>query len=221
MTERGIWPASLEIRQVEDAEVLAAEFPYDVLATVHNRRASRKERVRPMAFAWQVERFRELQAELARLIGEQLEGEARQAVGPREAELRDALAKRNTHFLVGHSYDRPLGDMLTGNLDVRHTPEAVYLELQLPEPADRPSWVEDAVRSVRSGVMKGISPGFSVGANGRERLTPEPGNPGVFIRDIEDATVFEYSLVSRPAYPTTRAEARDLAGATPRRRIWL
>ena len=60
-----------------------------------------------------------------------------------------------------------------------------------------------AVKAVQGGQLRGISPGFQVGAKGRERLVPEPGNPGVMISEIQDATVFEYSLVARPTYAGT------------------
>ena len=87
-----------------------------------------------------------------------------------------------------------------------------------------PSWVRDAVLAVEAGQLRGISPGFQVPAKGSERLIPEPGNPGVMIREITDAVAFEYSLVARPAYSGTdvaaRADERH-GGAFGRRRVWL
>ena len=76
---------------------------------------------------------------------------------------------------------------------------------------------------VDRGQLRGISPGFQVPAGkGGERLVPEPGNPGVMIREITDAVVFEYSLVARPAYVSTEVDARADDPAEPRRRrLWL
>ena len=44
---------------------------------------------------------------------------------------------------------------------------------------------------------------------GAEVLVPEPGNPGVMIREIREALLFEISLVTRPAYPETTIQRRE------------
>ena len=77
--------------------------------------------------------------------------------------------------------------------------------------------------AVEAGLLRGISPGFQVGVKGGERLIPEPGNPGVMIREITDAVAFEYSIVARPAYSGTEVDARadDPALTGSRRRVWL
>ena len=82
-------------------------------------------------------------------------------------------------------------------------------EAALPDDVDQPSWVRDAVLAVRGGQLRGVSPGFQVTSKGAERLIPEPGNPAVLIREITDATIYEYSLVSRPAYSGTTLDARQ------------
>ena len=87
--------------------------------------------------------------------------------------------------------------------------------------------MRDTVLAVESGLVGGISPGFVVPPRSRvpnaERLTPEPGNPSVLIREINDAVLYELSLVTRPAYPDTEVEHRErerelrrIAGA-----VWL
>ena len=126
-------------------------------------------------------------------------------------------------MLVGHSYDRAIADMRSGTLTVKHTAAAVEIEAALPDGDKMPSWVRDAVLAVEGGQLRGISPGFQVPAKGGERLIPEPGNPGVMIREIEDAVAFEYSLVARPAYSGTDVDARadDPALTGARRRLWL
>ena len=72
-----------------------------------------------------------------------------------------------------------------------------------------PSWVRDAVLAVRGGQLRGVSPGFQVTSKGAERWIAEAGNPGVFIREVLSATVYEYSLVARPAYSGTSLDARQ------------
>lgn len=43
-----------------------------------------------------------------------------------------------------------------------------------------------------------------------ERLDPEPGNPGVFIRTLLHLLLVELSLVTRPAYEASQAELRAM-----------
>ena len=58
--------------------------------------------------SWQYREFQKVQAKLADDIG---------AIADEvKAELEDELLKRNTHLLIGHSYDRAVADTLTGNL---------------------------------------------------------------------------------------------------------
>ena len=124
--------------------------------------------------SWQTREFEKLQEELGRVM----QGAVDQGRGSRSC--RKQLERRNTHLLVGHSYDRAVADMKTGNLKVRHTRQAVEIEAELPPPARQPSWVRDAVLAVEGGQLRGLSPGFQVPAGkGGERLVPEPGNPGV------------------------------------------
>ena len=167
--------------------------------------------------SWQVEEFAKLQAELARRIAEGIDQLQREA-------LEDALERRNTHLLIGHSYDRAIADMRTGNLSVRHTDEAVEIVADLPPESRQPSWVRDAVLAVEGGQLRGLSPGFQVPpGKGGERLVPEDGAGDALVREITDSVVFEYSLVARPSYATTTVDARaeDPAAAVWRPRLWL
>ena len=202
----------LEVRARGSGRVLSGRFPYGRTATVRSRGRVRKERFAPGALAWQVREFEKLQKEAAELVGKAV-----------DAALEDALERRNTFLLVGHTYDKTLADMRSGSLTVKHTAAAVEIEAALPDPDRMPSWVRDAVLAVEAGQLRGISPGFQVPAKGGERLIPEPGNPGVMIREITDAVAFEYSLVARPAYSGTdvAARAEDPALTGSRRRVWL
>ena len=219
MRENGfpIFDGGFEIRaRGGGGRVLTGRFPYNRTATVRSTGRTRKERFAPGSMSWQVERFAEVQEQLAAEIQKGIDEGLRQA-------LEDEVEKRNTFLLVGHDYNRTVADMRTGTLAVKHTAKAVELEATLPPLDEMPSWVRDAVLAVRGGQLRGISPGFNVGAKGGERLIPEPGNAAVMIREILDAAVFEYSLVARPAYPATKVDARadDPAAALRRRRLWL
>ena len=214
------YPAELEIRQRGGGRELYARFPLGRTATVRSAGRVRKERFRAgdggAAVSWQFREFQRLQGELADAIKEGIEA------GYREV-LEDALERRNTHLLVGHSYDKAVADTLTGNLGLRFSDDAVELTAELPAAGAAPSWVEDAARAVEGGQLRGVSPGFSVPAKGGERLVPEAGPGGSLVREITDSVVYEYSLVSRPAYSgTTAAVRRELIPLVPgpRRRIW-
>ena len=209
------WPVELEIRARGGRSMMRAVFPYNRTATIKAGGRVRKERFRSGSMSWQVREFEKLQAELSATV----EGAIDQA---RREVLEEALERRNTHLLVGHDFNRAIADMRTGNLRVKHTAAAVELEADLPEESMQPSWVRDSVLAVQGGQLRGISPGFNVTAKGGESLLPEPGNPGVMIREIEDAVVYEYSLVARPAYGGTKVDARaDDPQSTKRRRVWL
>ena len=194
----------LEIRRVGGSRFLSGSFPLGRQATMRSSGRVRKERFKKgnggASMSWQFRQFEKVQKQLAQDIGNIAEDVI--------AELEDELLKRNTHLLVGHSYDRAVADTLTGNLALTYTDDAVRFSATLPDEADMPSWIRDAVLGVRGGQIKGVSPGFQVTTKGAERLIPEAGNPGVFIREIEDAVVYEYSLVSRPAYSGTDITAR-------------
>ena len=222
MEQRAVYEGELELRQ--SGRRLAGRFPYsqksgDRQATVMNRGRVRKERIAGDAFGWQIREFEKLQGELAKTI-ESAVDEARVQI------IRQELERRNIHVLAGHSYDKPLGDMLRSGARVTSTREALEFELELPGEADQPGYMRDMVNMIRAGLIGGISPGFrvppkSVVPNG-ERLEPEIGNPAVQVRVIENAVLSELSIVTRPAYSDTDVDVRALEIVAQRRpRIWL
>lgn len=221
--ENIIFDGGLEIRRVGGGRILSGRFPLGRTATVRSSGRVRKERFKAgnggSSMSWQHREFQKIQAKLA----EDISGIADDVL----AGLEDELEKRNTFLLAGHSYDRTIADTLTGNLSLTFSDDAVNFAATLPDEANMPSWVRDSILGVEGGQIRGISPGFQVPTKGAERLIPEPGNPGVFIRQIEDSVVFEYSLVSRPAYSGTDITARNHAvhatgDAKPQRgTLWL
>ena len=134
---------------------------------------------------------------------------------------------REIHLLSGHSFDRPLASKRRGSLRLEDRKEGLLFEADLPEEAEQPSWMRDTVLALQGGLVGGISPGFSVPPSSAvpnaEELIPEPGNPGVQIRVIRQAVLFELSLVTRPAYPETDVDlrAQNTDPGTVRRRPWL
>ena len=133
---------------------------------------------------------------------------------------------REVHLLAGHEYGKPLASKQAGTLKLTDTDRALEFEATLPPESSRPSWVRDTVHAVESGLATGISPRFRVPPRDvvpdAERLVPEPGNPGVMIREVNEALLLELSIVTRPVYPATSAEVRAMmaeAEAEDRRRL--
>ena len=215
-----IFDGEFEVRSRGDRRVLSGRFPYNKTATVKSSGRTRKERFAPESMSWQVREFAKLQSELADVMKSSLD-EARKQILIEQ--LEDAIEKRNTFLLVGHSYDRTIADMRSGTLVVNHKRDAVEIEAELPADDQMPSWVRDAVLAVQGKQLRGISPGFQV-AKGGEHLERENPNAGdSMVRVIDDAVVFEYSLVARPAYAGSDVDARGDMPMTPtrRRRVWL
>ena len=124
---------------------------------------------------------------------------------------------REINLLVGHDFDKPLASRSAGTLTFEDTPEEFVFDATIAPEIEEVSHVRDALSLLGSGLVRGISPGFRVPPKetvpGAERLDPEEGNPGVFIRTILALVLYEISLVTRPAYPTSEAELRAMQTA--------
>ena len=206
----------IEVRAEGKGRTMSASFPYNRQATVASGGRVRKERFASGSLSWQVREFNKLQEELTQVMAGAVDR-------VRIELLEDALEKRNTFLLAGHDYNRSIADMRSGTLAVEHRADAVYLRADLPPEGEAPSWVEDTVRGIRGGQIRGVSPGFQVPAGqGREHLEREIGGPSM-VRVIDDGVAFEYSLVSRPSYAGTSVDTRadELTTHTQRRRWWL
>ena len=118
---------------------------------------------------------------------------------------------RKIDLLVGHDFGKPIASRQSGTLSIVDS-DAVRFEATLPEEALTPSWVLDVEKAILNGTMIGLSPGFRVppmsAVPNAERLIPEPGNPGVQIRQINDAVLREFSVVTAGIYE--RHQGKDL-----------
>ena len=114
-------------------------------------------------------------------------------------------------LLVGHSFDKPIASRQSGTLAIVNTPEAVTFEATLPD--DPPSWVVDVEKAIAANIMTGLSPGFRVPPKAvvpnAERFIPEPGNPGVQIRQVNEATLREFSVVTDAIFDDASVELRS------------
>lgn len=216
------WDGGIEIRQRGSGRVLSGRFPYGQTATRRDRGRRRKERFAPGSLDFAVREWDRVNEQLSAALG-------RNAPESEIAELRQALDRTDTHILRGHDFNQSLGSRSGGQARVSVTPEAVHFEVDLPDPAEMSTAVRDAVLEVEQGILRGVSPGFRVPPRSvvpdAEIDLPEPGNPGVTIRQINQAVLFELSLVARPAYSETDVEVRadDLDGAADAREVltWL
>lgn len=127
---------------------------------------------------------------------------------------------RDVHFLVGHSFDKPLASRKAGTLTLKDTAEALEFEAVLTPEIQRTSWAQDFINAYLSGLIVGISPGFRVAppeavAKAEETTEEDPREGKALIRTIFDAILFELSLVTRPAYPETAVDLRAKSENTP------
>ena len=114
---------------------------------------------------------------------------------------------REINLLSGHDFAKPLATTRNASLALESTEEALQFSARLP--TEMPSYMRDTVDMIRAGLAGGISPGFTVaGVPDATEIVPEPGNPGVSIRVVRAALLYELSIVTRPAYPDTELTAR-------------
>ena len=198
------------------------------MATVNNRGKRRKEMIMKKAFSWSIKEVARLKTDLDRLLQSKASIQA----------IEDAtqeLAKRDIHILYGHSFDKTLGSVVGGGViieEIFDDEEDPYLSFEAELPENENAWpghVIDTVRQIEMGLIGGISPGFMVPPKdvvpNAEEFLPEPGNPEVLVRQINEAVLVELSLVTRPSYTetdvTVRAEDAEVDYLREGFRLWL
>lgn len=188
----GFHAGDLEIRRAGGKTRLRGKFPYGKTAVLSDggRKGGspKKERIRSRAFRYRIE-------------------------NPDE----------DIHLLSGHRYDRPLASRSSGTLNIKDTNDAVVFEAEISPDIENISWVRDALAGLQAGLIAGISPGFRLPPPRTEKEKgfkaetieqekdegPGSNNRGAIIRTINDALLFEMSLVTLPAYPDTQIEMRN------------
>lgn len=138
----------------------------------------------------------------------------KEIIAPRAFGYRVDDPKEDIHFLVGHSYDRPLASRGAGTLFLRDTVDALTFEATITAEMQEVSYVRDFLHGFSAGLIMGLSPGFRIppprtvpDAETVEEEDPEEGN--ALIRTIWQALLYEISAVTRPAYDETQLEARN------------
>ena len=158
---------------------LSGRFPYGATATISDRGAVRKERFASRSFSFALED-----------------------------------PDRTISLIRGHDFNVALAvrSPKIKTLELVDADDALAFEATLPPLSRQPTHMRDALLDVQNGMLAGISPGFRVPPSSvvpdAEDFIPEPGNPGVEIRVIKQAVLFELSLVHRPTYKDTSVELR-------------
>lgn len=122
--------------------------------------------------------------------------------------------EQEVHLLVGHSFDRPLASRGASTLKLTDDDDALTFTADIASEMEEVSHVRDALALLAAGQIAGISPGFRIppqrtvpNAETVEEENPAEGN--ALIRTINEAILFELSLVTRPAYSETEVEKRN------------
>jgi HK97 family phage prohead protease len=129
------------------------------------------------------------------------------AAGRREVFAPHAFAAsiadgRDVHFLSAHDFAKPLASRAAGTMQLRSTDAALEIDATI---AAGTSWARDFLAAHAQGLVRGVSPGFTVPPGG-ERI--ERRGNGV-LRTVTAAHLVELSAVTKPAYPQATIEARN------------
>ena len=122
--------------------------------------------------------------------------------------------ERPIELLYGHDWNTAIASRQSGTMTIEGTRDAVTILAKLPPAELTPVWMLDLEKQIERGVTRGVSPGFRVPPpdvvpNATE-LIPEPGNPGVKIRRVNQAVLREMSIVQAAVYATAGdIEMRD------------
>ena len=142
----------------------------------------------------------------------------KEAIAPRAFAYRVDDPKEDIHFLVGHSFDKPLASRGAGTLDLVDGDDALTFTATITPEMQEVSYVRDILAGIAAGLTLGISPGFRLPP---KRAVPEPekiedegsdpenGAHNAIIRTVLAALLYEISVVTRPAYPDAQVEQRN------------
>ena len=112
----------------------------------------------------------------------------------------------DVYFLKGHSYDFSFASRAAQTLRFKDTRDALFMEVDLPEPDNQPSWMIDSLKEIKNAsVPLGVSPSFLVpgpSITNASRLETEAGT-GSTIEVFTDVRLTEISIVNVPRFPMT------------------
>jgi uncharacterized protein len=117
-------------------------------------------------------------------------------------------------LLVGHSFDKILASKLNGSLTFEKDAGALILNAIIPAMVAETTHGRDALALLSSGLAVGLSPGFRIPPkqtveDAEEIFEEDPAEGRAIIRRIKEAILFEFSIVTRPAYKDATVEQRN------------
>lgn len=115
-------------------------------------------------------------------------------------------ANPDVRALWNHNDDFPLGRVRNGTLRISQDLRGVRFDLTPPDT----TWGRDAIESIRRGDVSGVSFAFSAKRDGGDTWE-KPGSDGVAQRTVLDASLYEVSPVTFPAYPATSVGVRSVS----------
>ncbi len=118
----------------------------------------------------------------------------------RRGAFTESLENNNVVALWAHDSAKPLASVEAGNLKIREDDTGLYFEMTPLET----SWGKDAIISISSRVVKGMSFGFTV-------IDDRWGTKdGQSYREVLKAKLFEISPTPFPAYQATSVAVREI-----------
>ena len=116
--------------------------------------------------------------------------------------FKKSLEENDAVALWQHNSEMPLGRVSAGNLEIEEDKKGLKFRLKMPDT----TWAKDAYESIRSGIVRGMSFGFSV----IKETWDEPAR----VRELLEVKLYEISPVTFPAYEATEVEARAIIDAS-------
>lgn len=113
------------------------------------------------------------------------------------------IKEADIRALMNHNENYVLGRNKSGTLRLSEDKKGLAVEID-PVPA---TWADDLLKSMRRGDVSQMSFGFQVNKSEVDYEKDE--------RTLTDVTLFDVSVVTFPAYPTTSAQVRSLFQAKP------
>ena len=122
-----------------------------------------------------------------------------------------SLSENDIRACWNHNMDLPIGRSTNGSLRLREDDRGLAFELDLPDT----NTGRDAYELIRTGVVSGVSFGFSV----RKETWEQGENGELSLRILEDVDLYEISPCTFPAYEQTNVVARSVQEALKQKEI--
>ena len=111
-------------------------------------------------------------------------------------------AGEDIRALVDHDPAKIIGRTSAGTLTLRQDDKGLAFECELPDT----SYGRDLAISMQRGDIKGCSFGMFV----KDNVWSAPDSKGVQLRTLKEISLFEVTVTSMPAYPTSSAQLRSM-----------